>query len=409
MSGNYLNDYTNKSQCCGCGACSAICPQIAITMKPDKLGFCFPVVNNEVCIHCGLCEKVCHFSTHNSTSKPISSYVAISRDYDILMASSSGGVFTEIARKIIDDGGSVFGAALKRSDGVLSLEHESISSMDALCRITGSKYFQSSVSRAYVLIKKKLLSGEKVLFCGTPCQVDGLYGFLQKEYPNLYTLDLVCHGVPSPKLFNEYIQWLEKSYGASRVDLVFRDKKKNGWGHGAVANITKTSGKVVQKKIPYKLSAFYATFMGSQLIRESCYTCKYSNEHRLGDITLGDYWGIHREHPDLLKSHGGIIDVEKGVSCILINSDKGQLLFDLCKESLITYSSTFEKISRNNPALLTPPNMPSDRDNYLNAYTESGYSGIEKVYKNQHGREFFWMSIKNLIPNHIKRRLLRRG
>lgn len=409
MSGNYLNDHINKTQCCGCGACFAICPQNAITMKPDDLGFLFPAINNEICVHCNLCEKVCRFSSNTINSAPVSSYVAISKDHDVLMTSSSGGVFTEIARKIIDDGGSVFGAALKRSDGVLLLEHESINSKEELHRITGSKYLQSTVSGAYTLIKKKLLSGEKVLFCGTPCQVDGLYGFLQKEYPYLYTIDIVCHGVPSPKLFNEYIRWLEKSYGASQVNLVFRDKKKNGWGHGVVANITKTSGKVIQKKIPYKLSAFYATFMGSQLIRESCYTCKYSSEHRPGDITLGDYWGIHREHPELLKSHGGFIDVEKGVSCLMINHDKGQALFDLCKESLITYPSSFDKISRNNPALLTPPKKPADRDSYLNAYAESGYAGIEKVFKNQHGREFLWITIKNLIPDRVKKRILRRS
>ena len=408
MSGTYLSDHTQKSQCCGCGACSVVCPKNAVTMKPDDLGFCFPAINNELCVHCNLCKKTCNFSKDKMNSTPVESFVAISRNYDVRMASSSGGVFTEIARRIIDDGGSVFGAELKRSDDVFLLEHVPVNSVEELHRITGSKYLQSTVAPSYAMIKTKLLAGEKVLFCGTPCQVDGLYGYLQKDFQNLYTIDIVCHGVPSPKLFNEYIQWLEKSYCASRVDLVFRDKKKNGWGHGAVATITKLSGKVVQKKIPYKLSAFYATFMGSQLIRECCYTCKYSNEHRPGDITLGDYWGIHREHPELLKSHGGIIDVEHGVSCFMINCDKGQELFDLCKESLITYPTSFEKIARNNPALVKPPKMPRDRDSYINAYTESGYAGIEKVFKNQHGKEFLWISIKNLIPDRVKKRLLRR-
>lgn len=408
MSTSFLFNPGQKELCCGCGACIASCPSNAIKMKPDALGFLYPTINDEMCVNCHLCNNICNFTKSESNTSSSDAYVATSKNAHTLMASSSGGIFTELATKIIDEGGIVFGAEMKKLNGTIILEHVGITSKQELFRISGSKYIQSSIQRSYQTIKQELQLGKKVLFCGTPCQVDGLYSQLKKGYDNLYTVDIVCHGVPSLQIFNDYINYLEKKYKANQVDLLFREKKEFGWSHGAIAVIKCDNGTIKKRKIPYKLSSFYSTFMNSQLIRDSCYECKYSSKNRPGDITLGDYWGIHREHPELLKSNGGILDVEKGVSCVLVNSEKGRALFASCNDTIVSFKSTFDKMARNNPALVSPPKKDKTREYYINAYKKYGYAGIEKEFKKQYGTKLIWIKIKCLIPQRLKRKLLRR-
>ena len=402
----YLKDY-EKHLCCGCGACAAICPKKAISLVPDQLGFEYPQIDKNKCINCNLCEKVCRFSTKSKEKSALKAYIAASKDLNTLLSTTSGGVFTEIAKIVIQNNGIVFGASFGTDGDNIILQHDAVDTEKELHNLSGSKYMQSSVLNCYLKIQSILTTGRIVLFCGTPCQVDGLYGFLQKNYDNLFTADIVCHGVPSVKLYNDYLLFLKKKYKAHQIEFKFRDKRLNGWAHGAVITIHKPNGSIKKKKIPYKMSSFYMTFMKSKLIRKSCYSCPYVNGNRKADITLGDYWGINKEHPEALKENGGMIDEDYGVSCILVNTDKGNKLIEMCKDHLNIYNTTSEKIMKNNQALCYSASIPKDREQYVQAYLQHGYEGVEALFQKQYGKQQWSLAIKNLIPFKLKRRIVR--
>lgn len=405
-SNSYLKDH-EKRLCCGCGACADICPKNAITLVPDQLGFEYPQIDKDKCINCNLCEKACHFSTKSEKISSLKAYATASKDLHTLLATTSGGVFTEIAKTVIRNNGVVFGAAIRTEGDTIVLQHDAVDTEKEVYQLSGSKYMQSSVVSSYLMIKKFLETGRRVLFCGTPCQVDGLYGFLQKNYENLVTVDIACHGVPSVKFYNDYIVFLKNKYKASQIDIKFRDKKINGWSHGAVITIHKQNGQIRKRKIHYTMSSFYMSFMKSKLIRESCYSCPYVNGNRKADITLGDYWGIYKEHPEVLKESGGMIDEDYGVSCVLINTDKGNNLFELCKDNLNIYNTSQEKIMRNNPALCVSSSIPKDREQYVQEYILHGYEGIEALFQKQYGKNQWSRKIKNLIPAQLQRKIVR--
>lgn len=402
MMGNRYILKKNKSQCCGCSACANICPHNAISMLPDEAGFEYPRVDEGKCVKCHLCENICNYANSKINNSPMEAYAGVSKNVSVLQNSSSGGIFTELASILLDEQGLVYGAQLSYENENIVLAHRRIDNKKELHRIRGSKYLQSHIGNTFTEIKKSLLEGKRVLFCGTACQVDGLYGYLKKDYENLYTVDIVCHGVPSPSIYNDYLKFLKVKYKADDIQLRFRDKKKNGWQHGAVITIKK-SGKIKEKKISFMMSSFYMAFMHSQIIRESCYSCKYACKNRPADITLGDFWGIQKEHPEILKRNGGLLNEENGISCILVNTEKGHELFEVSKKNIILYNSSFEKVVRKNPALQLPPSRPSDRDVYINEYIRHGYNGIEDLYKKKYGKKYPIFVIKNLIPNKIKR------
>lgn len=399
----------DKTQCCGCAACANICPTGAIVMEADEAGFEYPRILQDKCVGCGACESVCGFRNSKIESKCIGAFAGASADPEVLHTSSSGGIFSEIADDVFADGGIVYGACMKETGNGVQLYHLGVSSKEELRALRGSKYFQSSIGSVFREIKEELNRGRRVLFCGTACQVDGLNRYLKKPYDTLLTVDIACHGVPGPQIYRDYISWLKKKYHAEDIQIRFRDKKKNGWQHGAVIRIIKKNGSVREKKISYQMSSFYIAFMRGQILRDSCYSCEYSYRHRPADITLGDYWGIQVEHPQLLKRNGGPLDEENGISCIMINTEKGREAFDRCKKRLTVIESSVEKIIRKNPALREPPKRPQDTEAYREAYRNEGFDGIERLYRQKYGKKYWIFAIKNMIPNSIKRKAVRSG
>lgn len=384
--------YNNKKECCGCTACKSICPKQAIIMDEDEYGFLYPVINKDLCIECGLCKKVCAFKNPlRLDKKPIATYAAIHKDKKILKNSSSGGAFAALALNVLENKGVVFGCTMTDD---FEIKHIKISREEELRKLQGSKYVQSNLKDTYFETKEYLQSGRNVLYTGTPCQIDGLKSFLGADYENLITADLICHGVPSPKFFTEYIKWLEQKQDARVIGYKFRDKSKSGMVTIGKA-IYKKQGLVHDTIINYNLDYYYYYFMYGVSYRECCYECPYASSNRPADFTLGDYWGIEEVHPE--------IDTKNGVSVILVNSEKGEKLLDKLKLGL--FKSSFERASAKNNNLCRPTKKSSDREVVLKIFREEGAQAVAEYFQKSLGKKIILYKIKAMIPNSIKKKV----
>ena len=321
--------------------------------------------------------------------------MATNTNHDQLMKSSSGGAFSAFATEILQNGGVVYGAAYEIKNGNYVLQHIRINTIEELPKLQGSKYVQSTIFDALPCIKKDLESGKKVLFSGTPCQVDSLNGYLKKEYDNLYTVDIICHGVPSQKLLNDYIHTLSDSVET----FEFRDKKK-GWKDYYISYCAKSKN----RNIHCRLSSFYEYFLQGKLDRENCYSCKYASEIRYSDITIGDYWGIEQVHPELFREKKWRDRIYDGISSILVNTDKGM---ELVKEtdSLELISSDYARIAANNGQLREPSHYSEDREKILRLYHTDGYDAVDEEFKKRLGRKRVALTLKASIPIGLKKKL----
>lgn len=396
-----INLFENKKDCCGCGACMNVCPKQAISMQEDEYGFLYPVIDDSLCVKCGCCKRACGYQNIIESASPIATYASSNNNDDQILKSASGGMFAAFAEKILKVGGIAFGASMETIDGKLTPMHLGITEENDLIKLQGSKYVQSYIGKTYSEAKNYLISGRMVLFSGTPCQIAGLKAFLKNDYENLLTVDIVCHGVPSTRFFQDYITVLEKNLGGTIVDFRFRDKTK-GWGCTAKATVKGQSG-IKDKLIPCDLSSYYKLFLMSQIYRENCYFCKYASSHRPADLTIGDYWGIQQEHPELMANKGGILTEDKGISCIIINTRKGKKYIDAFKESLNIFDSTFEKVSKQNDQLNAPSRKGADREKILELYSSKGYGAVEDYFKKKTGIKIYYYRLKNMIPREMKK------
>ena len=309
-----------ENECTGCGACFNKCPVPAIQMVENSEGFLFPHINESTCIHCGQCLAVCpvHKVEYQNLNEP-ECYAACAND-DIRMDSSSGGIFTLAAQYILDQNGYVCGAAY--TDNFEKVEHILISDESELSCLRGSKYVQSDMGQNYRKIQEILKDGKLVLFTGCPCQVAGLYKFLGHEYDNLFTIDLVCHGVPSPKVFRRFVQQRKKEYGPIKY-LSFRDKRAYGWTVSTLINFD--NGETYKK---YRTdSSYMKSFLELMSLRKSCGNCPFAHIPRMGDLTIADFWNIDKYNKEY--------DDKKGTSMVLINNERGRHLFDLIRWKMI--------------------------------------------------------------------------
>jgi len=331
--------------CTGCRACEQLCAHHAISMVPDKEGFLTASIEEEKCVDCGLCRERCPQNTPVEKASPKLSMAARDKDDAELKASASGGAFAAVAKVILARGGMVVGAAYKED---LTVSHIVVDSAEGLPLLQSSKYVQSDTEATYRRVKEALKQGREVLYSGTSCQIGGLKAYLHRDYDRLYTMDLICHGVASPKLFAKYLAWLGGKMKGKIIGYNFRDKSC-GWG---LDYMTKTKTKTKTK--PSTLDPYYFHFLKGNTYRECCYRCRYCTKERVGDITVGDYWGIEKEHPDFYSA--------KGVSCMLVNTDKGVKLWEMVSDKFHSLESTFEKVARANHNLSRPTNRSSLRD-----------------------------------------------
>lgn len=318
----------DKSQCCGCTACVSICPKQCITMREDEEGFLYPVVDSSHCIDCNLCKKVCPELYPKEMREPLHVYAAKHKNEQVRLASSSGGIFTLLAEKIIDEGGVVFGVRFNNNWDVV---HDYTETMEGLAVFRGSKYVQSYMGDCYLKAKSFLEQGRKVMFTGTPCQIAGLKNFLRKDYDNLLTVDVVCHGVPSPKVWQVYLDEIARKGGKNSVlshpivekteinHIDFRSKSI-GWKKYSFA-LTLSKATADGEKNTVLLSSIFTenpymnAFLSNLSLRPSCYDCPAKAGKSGSDITIADFWGIEDVLPEF--------DDDKGISLVLSYSEKG--------------------------------------------------------------------------------------
>lgn len=370
-----------EDDCSGCGACAARCPRGAIVMREGSDGFVYPEIDEIRCVDCGLCRKTCGLQNRIAHETEGPWYAAAYRGDS--SASASAGAFYALARAVVDNGGVVFGAAYVNEDDGLHVRHVMAADDRSLRALQGSKYVQSDARTSMSEVSKQLRSGRDVLFAGTPCQVAGLRGYLGRGWPNLITVDLVCHGVPSETMFRSMVSSLERRYEKRVIDFRFRCKRE-GWGHSLLLLILRPFDAIdgshdEEILIHANESAYYELFMRFQTLRDSCYSCPFAGRLRPGDITVGDFWGIENVRPDLLKDD--TFDIRTGVSCLLVNTGRGRRALGEYGGSLKLTEVPFEEIAAHNDQLRHPSLLPKDRSLYLDAFRNGGWDAVEMLWR----------------------------
>ncbi|GMB01661.1 Coenzyme F420 hydrogenase/dehydrogenase, beta subunit C-terminal domain [Pelosinus sp. IPA-1] len=379
----------DKANCCGCHACSNRCPQKCISMQADDEGFWYPKVDSKDCINCGLCEKVCPILNKSIVENQPTAYACQIEDDQIRQQSSSGGVFTIVAASVLANHGVVFGAGFDREFNVL---HSSVDSIDDLSNFRGSKYVQSCIGNTYEQAKNFLNQGRQVLFSGTPCQIAGFKSYLGKEYEGVVCVDIICHGVPSPLVWEQYRNNLKNNN--ELMSISFRDKAF-GWKRFSLKITYKNDEEYIKD---LKSDAFMQGFLKNVYLRPSCYNCSFKTLARQSDITLADFWGIENILPSF--------DDDKGTSLILVNSNKGKEIFLAAAKQMKYEKIDIDHAIRYNSAAIKSVDYNPKRDKFFRELPESTDISqlIGKYTKVSFSRKVY-MKVR-LLLSQIKRKIL---
>lgn len=385
-------DIIKKSDCCGCYGCTNICPKQCIDMKVDNEGFWYPKINKDLCINCNLCEKVCPvIQKLDKKEFNTLAYACKNRNEQIRLSSSSGGVFTNLCEYVIKNNGVVFGAAFNDNFEVEHMESDTLKGCE---KFRGSKYVQSKIGNSYKNAKQYLDEGKIVLFSGTPCQIKGLNLYLRKRYNNLIIVDIVCHGVPSPLVFDIYKSNLKELYMSEIEDITFRDKS-NGWANYRY-KISFKNGKK-QDKI-HRENIYSKGFLSDLYLRPSCYECQAKNFTSGSDITLADYWGIQNKHPEF--------DDDKGVSLILVNSEKGKEIVDKISDKIEKIKTDLDYATSCNPSAIRPVKYNTNREKFFNDLNKDNLEEIIEKYTKISVSKKVIFKIRSILSK-VKRKILK--
>jgi len=371
----------DESNCTACTTCMNVCPKDAIKMILKEDGFRYPIIDQSKCINCGLCKKVCPVISTNKNKSINQCFVAFSKDVKLKEKASSGGMFPLIANYILDNDGYVIGAAFDDNN---ELNHIVINRKEDLRQLMGSKYLQSNL--IFTFVKTNVIS-KKILFVGTPCQVAGLKMFLKKDYDNLICIDLICHGVPSLKLFKKYLDNIEEENNSKVINCNFRDKS-TGWDSYSTTILLN------DKKISkiHNDDDYMRLFLSDVALRKSCYNCNFKLGNKYSDITLGDFWGIKKFYPKMYD--------DKGVSAVIINTEKGKNIFDIIKEDLVFINCHLEEIVEGNPSLKKSAILSKKRELFFKDLDNKSINYLVSKYEKK-------MSLTRKIKIRIKKILKR--
>lgn len=366
---------TDKHECCGCEACVQACTKQCISFEEDVEGFRYPLVDKSKCINCGLCDKVCPVLNHAEEQVPLKVYAAKNKIESELLSSSSGGLFIVIAKKVISEGGVVFGA---KFDDDWNVVHAFVETEEGIRAFMTSKYVQSRIGNTYCEAKKFLKSGRKVLFSGTPCQIAGLKRYLRRDYDNLLTVDIICHGVPSPMVWRRYLDGIKQnarqgensvssplsrivserdtaSHEADIIGISFRDKRLGWKKFSFVLTLVKASADGKQNTVSFShihsRNPYMRLFLKNLILRPSCYYCPVKSGKSHSDLTIADFWKIEKIHPEC--------DDNRGVGLLLVNTSKGNRAID--KNLLYMKESSVEALMVSNPVFAQPIREPLKR------------------------------------------------
>lgn len=357
-----------KNQCCGCTACETVCPKKAISMQADVLGFLYPVVDAQACINCGLCNRVCSFHPQHNIdsifSEPVP-YAARLKSREQLLESQSGGAFVALSDKVLERGGVVYGAGYADHFRVVHQRATSVEERDVLRK---SKYVQSDMNGVFAMVKTDLQDGRLVLFSGTACQCAGLRSFIgPKLSNNLILVDIICHGVPAPYVWRDYLLWLEKKYKGNITEALFRDKRKFGWRYHPKSESYKIKGSW------FHSDSYTYLFYDHIMLRECCYVCPYTNIHHPSDVTIADMWGLPENYHEMVADN-------KGCSCILVNSSKGEQLFNDCRDNLDVLKLQLGSFHQTNLSVASWRN--AGREGFERDYARNGFEYVLHKYGN---------------------------
>ena len=363
-----VNKVVDEKNCSGCGACQEVCPKDAINLKYNNEGFLVPEIDSEKCVKCGICLKKCTSENpvYKNEAKP-KCYAMMASD-EIREISSSGGMFTVAAKYVIEQGGYVAGAAYEQD---YKVEHIIINNIGDLWRLRGSKYMQSYAAKVYPEIKKLLKDGKMVLFTGMPCQVAGLYSYLGQEYANLYTIDLLCHGITSSKVFEKYHNDVLGAKKLNRLEF----KQKTPWGWHAGINAYFTDGTTYQK--PLESDMYFIAYLKSISKNTTCGKCVSNKLPRQGDLTIGDFWGIPKYDEEMSDL--------KGTSVVLVNNKKAEEFFEKLKSGMKKVrEEPLEVAIRGNHIIKGPYRLHKNREEFFEYFDRMDFTSLTKgCYYNQ--------------------------
>lgn len=381
---------TEHSLCTGCGACAASCPLNCIEMLPDREGFRYPVVDTARCVSCRTCEEACPVCHALPPQAEPEAYGVKHKDDRIRSGSSSGGVFPTLATSVLENGGAVCGAAYTDT---FAAEHRIIEDIAGLGRLQGAKYTQSPAERLFPEIRRILESSRPLLFAGTPCQTAGLRAYLGQDYANLILVDMICHGVPSPLAWEKYLAYRKEkdAEGAAIVSVNQRDKI-SGWSRYRYSlRIDYQNGK--SYCVPQGEDAFMRGFVNNLCLRPSCANCRFKGFARCADITLGDFWGVWEQHPEF--------DDDKGISLVLIHTEKGAGYWEKVKETLDVLSVDAQEALRQNPSAYCSSEPHPKRSEFFDKLESVSFEMLVSEL-------LFGVPEKRYSPRNLLRKLLNR-
>lgn len=383
---NFLDD----SNCCGCKNCLNVCPKKAIGMVENSEGFLYPKIDKKKCVNCGRCLKVCPMLNNLNNIYQQKCFAAKLKNQKMIKESTSGGLFATLANYVIENQGLVYGSYLDQNHKVYHIEAKTLNEVN---KIKGSKYVYSDLGDVFQQVKLNLINNKLVLFVGLPCQVAALNLFLRHKYDNLITIDLICHGTPNNKLFDKYLNYIEQKDNIKILNYQFRSKLYNDWIDAPFnSNIVyKKDKKIINKKKKLKNDFYTYSFLKARNYRESCYNCKYASRMRVGDITLGDFWGI--------KKVSDYFGDSTDVSAVIINTNQGLKYFNYISSTIDFISVNFMDIAKYNGQLIKPSKRPKCRENWYKDFDQENFIQKKMI-------EFYLSrSLSQLIPTKIKKHI----
>ena len=354
---------TSLRDCTGCTACEAACPVRCIEMKPDQFGFSHPKITEpDKCLKCGKCDAVCPVACDKTAcSEKEHAFAAFTKDQTIRERSSSGGIFSELSMQIIGAGGAVYGAVY---DDDFSVKHLRIDNADDLQRCCGAKYSQSRLDNTFEQVKRDLKTEKTVLFSGSPCQVAGLHAFLGSDSDHLFCIDFVCHGVPSPAAWKEYLKYRSRESPITSINM---RSKETGWSRYNYSIVIKyEDGSQYASKS--SSDPYLKLFVGDFINRESCENCHFKGYNRYSDVTLADFWGIWDLYPEM--------DDDKGTSALIVHTHKGAELLKKCKDKIVLKEVSPDEISKQNPSILFSSKAKPQRNDALKLAADGEYDKV---------------------------------
>lgn len=378
----------DKHKCCGCSACMQRCPKQCISMQQDAQGFLYPAVDKNRCIDCKLCEKVCPIISAKSVHNPLAVFAVKNANEDVRMSSSSGGVFTSLAEFVVDRGGVVFGALFNDRFEVV---HDYVSTKIGITKLQGSKYVQSKIGKTFKQAETFLKEGRLVLYSGTPCQIAGLKKYLRFKTNNLITVEIVCHGVPSPLIWEKYVNYVQHSCNKDIGNVLFRDKC-SGWRIYSVNIVDKSNNSMLLEKAIENV--YMNGFLKNLFLRPSCFDCKFKIKNSEADFTIGDFWGVEK----FLRS----FDDNRGVSVVMANTEHAKEVLEKCV-NLIISPIDFSMAWRENLSILMCTNKKDEPKSVLfwNEYNIKGLAAIESLLKESDNNNKNTLRHRILLKMHV--------